>query len=166
MLAAAARRFAMKVSSPSWSYNTPRVVNQHVLQHTCFSRKRSLVGTVDAFLLRQQQGFKHSCSSSHSGGRHRCVQVFAAWSDHHRQHSHSNSWPVHVGPCRNIFMWSRKREEEEDRSDSACLGNSLSKTCCQPAVTDIYSCCCLQKSHGLLGTSCWQRCSCTACTTF
>ncbi len=117
MLAAATKMLArnqLSAAAPSWSYHVRSVVQTCVAPQTKLSRNRSFFGTDASLLLKSQ----HSCRAISHGSQRR-LQVFSLWGTHHRHRAHHQGWAHTYNPCRGLFMFSRQKEEEEDRSVNA-----------------------------------------------
>ena len=114
MLAAATKMLArnqLSAAAPSWSYHVRSVMQTCVAPQMKLSRNRSFFGTDASLLLKPQ----HSCRAT-SHGTQRRFQVFSLWGTHHRHRAHHQGWAHTYNPCRGICMFSRQKEEEEDRS--------------------------------------------------
>ncbi len=114
MLAAATKMLArnqLRAAAPSWSNHIRSVMQTCVAPQMNLSRSRSFFGTDASLLLKSQ----HSCRAIRHGTQRR-FQVFSMWGTHHRHRAHQQGWAHTYNPCRGIFMFSRQKEEEEDRS--------------------------------------------------
>ena len=132
MLAAATKMLArnqLSASAPSWSYHVRSVVQTCVAPQMKLGRNRSFFGTDASLLLKSQ----HSCRAI-SHGTQRRFQVFSLWGTHHRHRAHHQGWAHTYNPCKGIFMFSREKEEEEDRSVNTCF--LISMCCMSMPMTD------------------------------
>lgn len=132
MLAAATKMLArnqLSAAAPSWSYHVRSIMQTCVAPQLKLSKKRSFFGTDASLLLKSQ----HSCRSISHGSQRR-FKVFSLWGTHHRHRAHHQGWAHTYSPCRGLFMFSRQKEEEEDRSvDNGFL---LLITCLSMPMTD------------------------------
>ena len=104
-------RNQLRAAAPSWSNHIRSVMQTCVAPQMNLSRSRSFFGTDASLLLKSQ----HSCRAIRHGTQRR-FQVFSMWGTHHRHRAHQQGWAHTYNPCRGIFMFSRQKEEEEDRS--------------------------------------------------